>query len=130
MRCFQDIYEAIAKEGFTESTLHAIDELVNQIENGSTDLPRFNLREHSGVCKAGSALIGASIVASYAARSLSASSDARSGQGVPSSWEIDELQEKLIEQWAKAARLWVETSDDIVRSGFGPMIAHGGYAPR
>ena len=60
MKCFQDIDEAIAKDGFTESTLHAIDELVNQIENGSTDLPRFNLREHSGVCKAGSALIGAS----------------------------------------------------------------------
>ena len=53
MKCFQDIDEAIAKDGFTESTLHAIDELINQIENGSTDLPRFNLREHSGVCKAG-----------------------------------------------------------------------------
>jgi hypothetical protein len=39
MKCFQDIDEAIAKDGFTESTLHAIDELVNQIENGSTDLP-------------------------------------------------------------------------------------------
>ena len=91
MKCFQDIYEAIAKEGFIESTLHAINELVNQIENGSTDLPRFNLREHSGVCKAGSALIGASIVASYAERSLATSSHAGSGQGSPSNWEIDKL---------------------------------------
>lgn len=46
MKCFQDLYEAIANDGFTQSTLHIIDELVNQIENGSTDLPRFNLREH------------------------------------------------------------------------------------
>ena len=112
MKCFQDIDEAIATDGFTESTLHAIDELVNQIEHGSTDLPRFNLREHSGVCKAGSALIGASIVARYAERSLTAGGHAGSGQGSPSNWEIDELQEKLIEQWARAARLWVEASDD------------------
>ena len=125
MKCIQDIYEAIAKDGFSESTLHSIDELVNQIENGSTDLPRFNLREHSGVCKAGPALIGASIVASYAARSLAAGSHATSGQGGPSNWEIDELQEKLIEQWARSARLWVEDSDNIVRKGFGPMIAEG-----
>ena len=51
MKCFQDLYEAIANDGFTQSTLHIIDELVNQIENGSTDLPRFNLREHSGVAR-------------------------------------------------------------------------------
>ena len=128
MRCFQDIYDAIAANGFAGSTLQAIDELVNQIENGSTDFPRFNLREHSGICKAGSTLIGASIVASYAERSLAAGGDAGSGQASPSSWEIDELQEKLIEQWAKAARLWVEASDDIVRNGFGPMIAEGAEA--
>ena len=128
MKCIQDVYEAIAKDGFTESTLHVIDELVNQIENGSQDLPRFNLREHSGVCKAGSALIGASIVASYATRSLTASGHAGSSQASPSNWEIDEQQEMLIEQWAKAAHLWVEASDNIVRKGFGPMIAEGAEA--
>lgn len=128
MRCIQDIYEAIAQDGFTESTLQIIDELVNQIENGSTDLPRFNLREHSGICKAGSALIGASIIASYAGRSLATSSYAGSGQASPSNWEIDELQEKLIEQWAKATRLWVEDSDNTIRKGFGPMIAEGAEA--
>ena len=89
MKCFQDIFEAIAKNDFAESTLHAIDELVNQIENGSTDLPRFNLREHSGICKAGSALIGASIVASHAERSLATGSHAGSSQASPSNWEID-----------------------------------------
>ena len=128
MKCLQDAYEAIAKDGFTGSTLHVPDELINQIENGSTDLPRFNLREHSGVCKAGAPLIGASIVASYATRSLTASGHAGSSQASPSNWEIDEQQERLIEQWAEAAHLWVEASDDIVRKGLGPMI--GGYASR
>ena len=32
MKCFQDIYEATAKDGFIGPTLHAIDELVNQIK--------------------------------------------------------------------------------------------------
>lgn len=128
MKCIQDIYEAIENGGFTASTLQSIDEFVNDIENGSTDLPRFNQQEHSGLCKAGSALIGASIVASYAAGSLTAGGHAGSSQNVPSSWEIDELQEKLIEQWAKASRLWVEASDDIICNGFGPMIAQGAEA--
>lgn len=128
MKCLQDIYEAIATNGFKESTLQIIDEFVNDIENGSTDLPRFNQREHSGICKAGSALIGASIIASYATRSLTAGGNAGSSQECPSNWQIDECQEKLIEQWAKAVRLWVESSDDILRRGFGPMIAQGAEA--
>lgn len=128
MKCIQDIYEAIEKGGFTASTLQSIDEFVNDIENGSTDFSRFNQQEHSGLCKAGSALIGASVIASYAAGSLTAGGHAGGGQNVPSSWEIDELQEKLIEQWAKASRLWVEASDDIICNGFGPMIAQGAEA--
>ncbi|MBR6843807.1 MAG: hypothetical protein IKM79_01790 [Bacteroidales bacterium] len=102
--------------------------MINDIENGTTDFPRFNQQEHSGLCKAGSALIGASIVASYAAGSLAASSDVASGQGGPTNWQIDSLQEQLIEQWAKAARLWVESSDRVLREGFGPMIAQGAEA--
>lgn len=108
MKRIHDIYDAIAAKGFVPSTLQVMDEYINDIENGSSDFPRFNQQEHSGLCKAGSALIGASIVAGYAARSLAASSDAASCQGGPANWQIDELQEKLIVQWAKAAHLWVE----------------------
>ena len=89
MKCIQDIYEAIENGGLNASALHLIDEYVNEIENGSTDLPRFNQQEHSGLCKAGSALIGASVVASYATGSLTAGGHAGSGQNVPNSWEID-----------------------------------------
>jgi hypothetical protein len=93
MKCIQDIYEAIENGGLNASALHLIDEYVNEIENGSTDLPRFNQQEHSGLCKAGSALIGASVIASYAARSLTAGSYAGSSQNGPSSWEIEVLED-------------------------------------
>ena len=128
MRTIQDIYDAIAADGFKESTLRIIDDLINDIENGTTDFPRFNQQEHSGLCKAGPALIGASIVASYATRSLAASGNAAGCQGSPANWQIDELQERLIEQWAKSTHLWVESSDSVLREGFGPMIAQGAEA--
>lgn len=73
-------------------------------------------------------LIGASIVAGYATRSLTASSHAEGCEGGPANWQIDERQEQLIEQWAKAARLWVEDSDKILTDTFGPIIAQGAEA--
>ena len=101
MKSFQGIYDAINVDGFKESTLKIIDELINDIENGTTDIPRFNQQEHSGLCKAGPALIGASIIASYAARSLTAGSHAGGRQNAPSSWEIDEL----IQPYVRCKRL-------------------------
>ena len=91
MKSIQDIYDAIATDGFKPSTLQIIDAFVNDIENGTTDFPRFNQQEHAGLCKAGPALIGASIVAGYAARSLATSGDVAGGQGVPANWQIDQL---------------------------------------
>ena len=70
MSSIQDIYELIAAEGFSERTLHLIDKQVNDIQNGTRDFPRYNLSEHAGLCKAGPVLIGASIIAGYATRSL------------------------------------------------------------
>ena len=128
MSGIQDVYKAIAAEGFSERTLRLIDEHVNDIQNGTRDFPRYNLSEHAGLCKAGPVLIGASIVASYATRSLTASCHAESGQGGPANWQIDERQEQLIEQWAKASKLWVDDSDKILTDTFGPMIAQGAEA--
>ena len=122
MNSIQDIYEAIATEGFSERVLQLIDEQVNDIQNGTRDFPRYNLSEHAGLCKAGPVLIGASIIAGYATRSLTASSHAEGGQGQsksraeissldlcrdaacarsteqgsPANWQIDERQEQLI----------------------------------
>ena len=82
----------------------------------------------AGLCTAGAPLIGASIIASYATASITASCNAEGGQGQcksraevsslnlcrdvacahsteqggPANWQIDECQEKLIEQWARA----------------------------
>ena len=71
-------------------------------------------------------LIGASIVVSYARRSLTTGSDAESSEGgSPANWQIDEEQERLLEEWAKAKGLWFENSDSIIQKNFGPMIAQG-----
>ena len=154
MRSINDIYEAIDADGFKSSTLHLIDEYINDIENGRTNFSRFNEQEHAGLCKAGAPLIGASIIACYARRSITASCNAegREGQcksraeissldlcrdaacarpteqGSPFNWEIDEKQEQFIEQWAKAAGLWFVNSDTILQKNFGPMIAQGAEA--
>ena len=131
MDVLNDIYAAIAAEGFTAETLQMIDNYAKDIHNGREDFFRFNLSEHAGLCKGGSPLIGASIIACYATASLRASCNAegREGQcqsredvsslnlcrdeacarsteqGSPANWEIDEQQEKFIVQWAKAANL-------------------------
>ena len=84
----QHIYESISKEGFADITLQEINNYVKDIQNGTEDFSRFNLSEHAGLCTAGAPLIGAS----YATASLTASSNAESGQGCcPANWEIDEL---------------------------------------
>jgi len=128
MDVLNEIYAAIAAEGFTAGTLQMIDNYANDIQNGREDFFRFNLSEHAGLCKGGSPLIGASIVACYATASLRASCNAEGRQGSPANWEIDELQEKFIEQWAKAANLWEDDSEHILTAEFGPKIAQGAEA--
>ena len=122
------IYEAISKVGFSLSTLQLISNLINDIQNGTTDFYRFNQQEHAGLCSAGEVLIGASIVASYATTGFAASCYAASGQGRPANWEIDELQERLVEQWSRAEDLWVEDSELILTGHFGQMMAQGAEA--
>jgi len=154
MDVLNNIYVAIAAEGFTAQTLQMIDNYANDIQNGREDFSRFNLSEHAGLCKGGSPLIGASIVACYATASLRASCNAEgregqsqsraevsslnlcqdaacalsTGQGGPANWEIDEQQEKFIELWAKASNLWEDDSEHILTAEFGPMIAQGAEA--
>ncbi|MBE6259856.1 MAG: hypothetical protein E7107_03365 [Prevotella sp.] len=144
----------IAKEGFTDITLQEIDNYINEILNGTEDFHRFNLSEHAGLCTAGAPLIGASIIACYATASLTAGSNVEGSegqcksraeissldfcrdavcsrsteQGGPANWEIDEKQEQLIEQWAKAANLWEDNSEQFLIEEFGPMIAQGAEA--
>jgi hypothetical protein len=88
MDVLNNIYAAIAAEGFTARTLQMIDNYAKDIQNGREDFFRFNLSEHAGLCKGGAPLIGASIVACYATASLRASCDAEGRQGSPVNWEI------------------------------------------
>ena len=123
-----DVFDVIAIEAFSDKALKEINNYINDIKNGTEDFPRFNLPEHAGLCKGGAPLIGASIVACYATASLTASRNAEGSEGSPANWEIDECQEQLIEQWAKATNLWEDNSEQILTEEFGPMIAQGAEA--
>jgi hypothetical protein len=114
--------------GLSALTLQTIDNCIKEIQDGTEDFPRFNLSEHAGLCTAGAPLIGASVIASYATASITASCHAEGCEGSPANWQIDECQEKLIEQWAKAANLWEDDSEQILITEFGPMIAQGAEA--
>ena len=92
-----EIYDAIATEGFSPKALKLINDYSNDIENGRANFSRYTLPEHAGLCTAGSVLVGASIVADYARTSLTASCNASSGQSSsPANWQIDERQEQLV----------------------------------
>lgn len=128
----QQIYTAIDKDGFSAHALLLIDNYTNDILNGRTNLSKFNLQEHAGLCSADSVLIGAYIVACYARASLESGGDAPASQGGGSvgitNWEIDARQEELVQQWAVAKKLWVADSERILTRSFGPMIAQGAEA--
>ena len=128
IRRLEHIFGFIANEGFTDITLQEIDNYIKDIQNGTEDFPRFNLSEHAGLCTAGAPLIGASVIACYATASLTAGGNAEGGEGGFANWQIDECQEKLIEQWAKAANLWEDDSEQILTQEFGSKIAQGAEA--
>ena len=102
----EQIFQSIYSSDFSEHTLHLMDNYINNILNGKTNLTQFNQPEHAGLCLAGEMLIGAYIVCHYARTSLEASSDVATGQANPANWEIDALQEKMVQQWAEAKGCW------------------------
>ncbi len=129
MQISQEIINTSIKEnGFEESTLQLIDNYTNDILNGRTNLDRFNLQEHAGLCCAGASLIGAYFVCHYARTSLEAGVDASTGQRSFTNWEIDAKQEELVQRWAEAKQLWFPHSEPLIVSSFGPKIAQGAEA--
>ena len=122
------IYAAIREEGFSERTIEIIDNYTYQILNGKTNLTQFNQAEHAGLCCAGEMLIGAYIVCNYAQASLATGADSGTSQAGPANWEIDEEQEKLVQQWAEAKHIWYPNAEADIESEYGSMIAQGAEA--
>lgn len=126
------IHASIVQNRLTEETLQIIDNYTNEILYGRTNLSQFTLQEHAGLCTADSVLIGAYIIACYARTSIESSCNATAGQGCSrnavANWQIDALQESLVQQWAEAKKLWVPNSEQILMASFGPMIAQGAEA--
>jgi hypothetical protein len=117
-----EIYAAIAADGFSAETLQMIDNLTNDIRYGRKNFNGFTLPEHAGLCRGGESLIGASFIAGYARRSITTGGYAESGQGgSPANWQIDEAQERLIEELARAKGLWFEHSESIIEKNGKPQ---------
>ena len=88
--CLELINRSIRNSDFSEQTLLLMDNYINSILNGKTNLTQFNQPEHAGLCIAGEMLIGAYIVCHYARTSLEAGTDVAASQASPANWEIDE----------------------------------------
>ena len=104
-----------------------IDQQINDILNGTRDLPQFNQPEHAGVCSAGPLLIGALLVCNHTRESLTAGSNASGCQG-PFNWEIEESQERELQQWAESQGVWIPEAEEWLTDSYGPMIAQGAEA--
>ena len=119
--------------------IESIDKQILEIQNGTRDIPQFNQPEHAGVCSAGPLLIGALIVCYNARESLTASCNVagsqRTGsrcstieQTAPANWQIDEEQERQLQQWAEAKHVWFPQSEEWITASYGPRIAEGAEA--
>ena len=122
------VNSSIQDYGFSESTIQLINNFTNDILNGKSNLTKFNQKEHAGLCCAGEVLIRAYIVCSYARTSLTASRNASESKNFVSNWEIDVLQEKLVQQWAERVNYWFPHAEEDIESEYGRMIAQGAEA--
>lgn len=89
-----------------EYTIQDIDKQINEILNGTKDLPKFNQSEHAGVCSAGPLLIGALLVCDIARESLTASGDAGNCQATPG---VNYISERLVLEDMHPANVFVES---------------------
>ena len=105
-----------------------IDNQINDILYGKRDLPQFNQPEHAGVCSAGPLLIGALIVCHNCRESLSAGCDASGSKRIPSNWQIDETQEKSVQQWAESKGVWFANAEQWIIEDNARKIAQGAEA--
>lgn len=105
-----------------------LDKIISDILNGKRDLPQFNQPEHAGVCTAGPLLVGALLVCYNARESFTAGCNAAESKRAAINWQIDEEQERQLQQWAEAKNVWFPHSEEWITSTFGPMIAKGAEA--
>ena len=94
--------------------MNDVDNQIVEIQNGTRDLLQFNQPEHAGVCSAGPFLIGALIVCNIARKSLSSSSNATGSQGTLSNWQVDEAQERQLQEWAEYKGVWVDRAEEML----------------
>lgn len=126
---FEALYSAIDMNGCNYETLELLTNLTTNIFRGTTEFDKFNTAEHVGIRAGGANLIWASVIACYARRSVTASENAGGSQDAFTINSLtDQLQEKLIEQYARALGVWFENSEQLITDMFGDKIAQGAEA--
>ena len=73
-------------------------------------------------------LIGAYLVCNYARTSLTTSDNASECEKLAPNWQIDEFQEKLVQEWAEVMNIWFPSAEENIESEYGNMIAQGAEA--
>lgn len=126
---FDNLYNAIESKGCTPYTIKLLTNLTTNIIRGTIKIDRLNTAEHDGLRTAGANLIWASIIAGYARRSITTGKNVGARQDAFTiNSLVDPLQEKLIEQYAKALGVWFENSEQWIISTYGEKIAQGAEA--
>ena len=93
----EQINTSITYNGFSEHTLQLIDNYINDILYGRTNIHRFDLQEHAGLCTGGAPLIGAYAVCCYARASFEPGRfSLKCKTDSPTNWEIDAKQEEVL----------------------------------
>ena len=102
--------------------LEIIDKNINEILDGRKNLPKFNQPEHAGVCSAGPLLVGAILVCDFTRKSITSGGNAGNGETAPANWEIDEAQEKAIQEWTEQNGVWIAEAENWLKDNFGPEL--------
>lgn len=118
--------ECIDNDWLCSMNIQLIDNEIKDIINGARDIPKFNQPEHAGVCSAGPLLVGAILVCDNAREGFTAGSDADGSQTTPANWQIDEEQERQLQQWAEAKGVW-ECKRLATKTEIDAMVATKGF---
>ena len=115
----------IINEGFTSEGLAKLDDYAEQFSTGKILYKRFSPSEQYGCCQGGKIHVIASLLtgAEVGTDQLTAPEGSFKREQ-----QLAKIQEKRIEDWAKAAGFWISNTDETYEQTLGEKIAQGGEA--
>ena len=115
----------IINEGFTSEGLAKLDDYAEQFSTGKILYKRFSPSEQYGCCEGGKIHVIASLLAGAEVGTDQLTAPEGSFKREQ---QLAKIQEKRIEDWAKAAGFWISNTDETYEQTLGEKIAQGGEA--